>query len=236
MLRDWGDGPDQGRLPQRALAARRGRGRPGALYYVAIGCLFAVLCLSANTSFVDFPRLCRPVAATASCRAVRGGRTAAGLFGWHFYLASAAGLLLFVFGGITDRLIPLFAIGAFLTFTLSQAGMVVHWSRGHDRSRRTHLLINATGTLTTGAALVVIVVAKFMEGAWVTVIIIPAVVMLLKAIHGYYVRLERKVRMTDPLKLSDTRPPIVLVVTDLPSSLVKKGAAGQTIQRSLRPR
>jgi amino acid transporter len=187
----------------------------GALYYVAIGSLLCVLCLSANTSFVDFPRLCRTVAADGflpAAFAVAGRRLvySAGIL----YLAGATGLLLFTFGGITDALIPLFAIGAFLTFTLSQAGMVVHWYRGHESSRRTHLLINATGTLTTGAALVVIVVAKFAEGAWITVAVIPAVVMLLKAIHGYYVRLERRVRMAEPLRLYDTRPPIVLVVME----------------------
>ena len=195
----------------------------GALYYIAIGSLLCVLCLSANTSFVDFPRLCRTVAADGFLPApfaVAGRRLVYSV--GIVYLACATGLLLFVFGGITDALIPLFAIGAFLTFTLSQAGMVVHWYRDHDRSRRAHLLINATGTLTTGAALVVIVVAKFMEGAWITVIVIPAVVLLLKAIHRYYVRLEGRVRLTGPLKLSDTRPPIVLVVTEAWNKLALK--------------
>src|SRR5438045_5551189 len=81
------------------------------------------------------------------------------------YLALTAGLLLVVFDGITDRLIPLFAIGAFLTFTLSQAGMVVHWRRelrsneqGHAHAHRLHLAINAIGSMTTGAALVIIVI------------------------------------------------------------------------------
>jgi len=195
----------------------------GALYYIAIASVLGVLCLSANTSFVGFPRLCRTVAADGFLPApfaVAGRRLVYSV--GVLYLAGASGLLLFVFGGITDALIPLFAIGAFLTFTLSQAGMVAHWYRGGDRSRRMHLFINAAGTLTTGAALMVIVVAKFTEGAWITVAVIPAVVTLLNAIHGYYVRLERKVRVTDPLKLSDTRPPIVLVVTETWNKLAFK--------------
>jgi amino acid transporter len=195
----------------------------GPLYYVAIGSLLCVLAFSANTSFVGFPRLCRMVAADGFLPApfaVAGRRLvySAGIL----YLAGAAGLLLFVFGGITDALIPLFAIGAFLTFTLSQAGMVLHWYRGHDHSRRAHLLINAIGTFTTATALLVIVVAKFKAGAWLTVVVIPAVVTLLKIIHKYYVRLGREVRMAEPLRLSDTRPPIVLVVMESCNKLALK--------------
>ncbi len=187
----------------------------GPLYYIAIGSLLCVLSLSANTSFVDFPRLCHMVAADGflpAAFAVAGRRLvySAGIL----YLAGAAGLLLFAFGGITDALIPLFAIGAFITFTLSQAGMVLHWYRRQDRSRRTHLFINAFGTVTTGTALMIIVVAKFKEGAWITVVVIPLVVLLLRAIKGYYVRLQRRVHMSEPLKLSDTRPPIVLLVME----------------------
>ena len=187
----------------------------GTLYYVAISSLLGVLALSANTSFVGFPRLCQMVAADGFLPApfaVAGRRLVYSV--GILYLAGAAGLLLFVFGGITDALIPLFAVGAFLTFTLSQAGMVLHWYRGQDKKRRTHLLINATGTLTTGAALAVIVVAKFEEGAWITVVVIPAVVVLLKTIHSYYAKLETRMRMSGPLRLSDSRPPIVLVVME----------------------
>ena len=96
----------------------------GVIYYVAIGSLLAVLCLSANTSFVGFPSLCRLVA--------RDGYLPAGGLVYSvgiLWLAATAGLLLTVFGGITDRLIPLFAVGAFMAFTLSQLGMAFHWAR-----------------------------------------------------------------------------------------------------------
>jgi hypothetical protein len=85
------------------------------------------------------------------------------------WLTLSAGALLIVFGGITDRLIPLFAVGAFLAFTLSQLGMAVHWHRQQGRPSR--LAINGAGALATGAALAV----KFAEGAWITVIAIPLV-------------------------------------------------------------
>jgi amino acid transporter len=194
----------------------------GVLYYIAIGSLLCILALSANTSFVDFPRLCHTVAADGflpKSFAIAGRRLVYSV--GILYLAGVAGLLLFVFKGITDALIPLFAIGAFLTFTLSQAGMVVHWRRARA-AHRTHLWINATGAVTTGVALGVIVVAKFKEGAWITVAVIPAVVMLLRTIHAYYADVDRRTRETEPLRLLDTRPPIVLVVMESWNKLAYK--------------
>jgi amino acid transporter len=195
----------------------------GVLYKVAIGSLLCILALSANTSFVGFPRQCRIVAEDGFLPkpfALSGRRLVFSV--GILYLAGCAGLLLIVFGGITDRLIPLFAIGAFLTFTLSQAGMVVHWRRAlrsastkpeHHRLRL-HLGINAVGATTTAIALGVIVVAKFAEGAWITILVIPLVIWLLKAIHGYYVRVDAELRDPTPLELGDLEPPVVLVTTE----------------------
>jgi amino acid transporter len=190
----------------------------GVLYYVAIASLLAVLALSANTSFVGFPRLCRLVAVDGFLPkpfAVAGRRLVFSV--GISYLAATAALLLVVFGGITEHLIPLFAIGAFLTFTLSQAGMVMHWRRqraGPDPRRRIHLAINALGAIATGIALLVIVVAKFAEGAWITLLVIPATIALLRAIRRYYVRLEQKVHDPTPLDLRGQRAPIVLVAIE----------------------
>jgi amino acid transporter len=195
----------------------------GLFYYVAIISVLAVLCLSANTSFVDFPRVCRLVARDDFLPrpfAVVGRRLvfSAGIT----YLAVAAGLLLIGFGGITDRLIPLFAIGAFLTFTMSQLGMVFHW-RGELRRTRTSrdrhrhrasLAINSIGAATTGIALVIIIAAKFLEGAWITLLVIPCFIFLLRTVKRYYVELDAQLREDGPLDLQHTRPPIVLVVTE----------------------
>lgn len=193
----------------------------GVFYYVAIGSVLCVLALSANTSFVDFPRLCRMVAQDGYLPkpfAVAGRRLVFSV--GVLYLAATAGLLLVVFDGITDRLIPLFAIGAFLTFTLSQAGMVVHWrgalrEGGHGAAgHKTHLAINMVGTATTCLALVIIIVAKFTEGAWITLLAIPLVVLLLRAIHRYYERLDRSLEEPALLELAELQPPIVLVATE----------------------
>ena len=194
----------------------------GTFYYVAIASALCILCLSANTSFVGFPRLCHIVAqdeflpqpfATVRRRLVYS----VGIV----YLAITAGLLLAAFDGITDRLIPLFAIGAFLTFTMSQAGMVVYWRRAlrsasPPSGRRrlwVHLAINAIGASTTVTALVVIVVAKFGQGGWITIVAIPCVILLLKAIKRYYDDIDKHLRDEGPLEFRPRKSPVVLVPT-----------------------
>ena len=89
-------------------------------------------------------------------------------------LSLFSGLLLIVFGGITDKLIPLFAVGAFGAFLSSQAGMVRHWLRKRGPRYRTKLFYNALGAVTTAIVLVIIILAKFKEGAWITVIVAPS--------------------------------------------------------------
>jgi len=183
----------------------------GWFYYVAIGSVLCVLCLSANTSFVDFPRLCRLVAEDGFLPrpfAVPGRRLVFSV-GILFLAVGAAGLLI-TFEGITDRLIPLFAVGAFLSFTLSQAGMTAHWWRalkdgravgaagttgkGCDhRASVAKLVINGVGAAATGTALAIILVAKFEEGAWLTVIVVPATVLLLRSVRRYYNDVDRQV-------------------------------------------
>jgi DNA-binding transcriptional ArsR family regulator len=194
----------------------------GIFYYVAITSALVVLCLSANTSFVDFPRLCRFVAqdeflprsfATVGRRLVYS----VGII----YLAITAGLLLTAFEGITDRLIPLYAIGAFSTFTISQSGMVAHWRRvlrGHGQSGHwsrtvTKLALNAAGGSATLVALIVIIIAKFTEGGWITIVTIPCVIVLLKSIKRYYMNIDAALRDEEQLRAPPSKPPFVLLMT-----------------------
>jgi len=190
----------------------------GGFYFVAMGSVLAVLCLSANTSFAGFPRLCRQVARDEylpRAFAIPGRRlvNSVGII----WLAVTAGALLVIFDGITDRLIPLFAVGAFLSFTLSQAGMAVHWARqprddrGRRRGHHARLAINAAGAVATGASLAVILVTKFAEGAWITVLTIPCVLALLKLTKRYYAQIDRQLMEEGPIALDDVTPPIVIV-------------------------
>ncbi|WP_375391732.1 APC family permease [uncultured Sphingomonas sp.] len=183
----------------------------GVVYYVAMASLLAVLCLSANTSFVGFPRLCRLVALDdylPRAFAVADRRLVFSV-GVLFLTVTAGGLLI-VFGGITDRLIPLFAIGAFLTFTMSQLGMVAHWRKQEGRNAG-RLALNALGAGTTMVALAVILAAKFLEGAWIVVLAAPLAIGVLLAVKRYYSRLNHRLRSREAFSVEETEPPTVLV-------------------------
>lgn len=186
----------------------------GTMYYVTLGSVVAVLALSANTSFADFPRLCRVLALDDYLPAefAHLGRRLVYSQG-IVILAVLAGVLLIAFGGVTDRLIPLFAVGAFLAFTLSQAGMVAHWRRVGDGSAaaRRSLVLNACGAVATGVTLLVIVVAKFMEGAWLAVLVVPAFVYLFSRIRRLNESIDAEVEVDGPLQLDQPPPPVIVV-------------------------
>ena len=184
----------------------------GAVYYVTIGSVLCVLCLSANTSFVGFPRLCRLVAEDDSLPrafAMVGRRLVYSV--GILFLAAAAGGLLVLFDGITDRLIPLFAVGAFLAFTLSQSGMVVHWRKQAD-APKWPLAVNAAGAVATAVALVIILAAKFVEGAWIVILALPLLLGLFNLVHRYYRDLDRRLKSDGrPLDLHETHDSVVVI-------------------------
>jgi amino acid transporter len=188
----------------------------GIFYDLTMFSVLLVLCLSANTSFADFPRLCRMVARDdylPHSLTLRGRRLvySQGISA----LAIMAALLLILFGGVTDRLIPLFAIGAFLAFTLSQAGMVGHWWK-NSKGFCWAMLVNGIGALATGVTLVVIAVAKFTSGAWVVLLLIPALLVFMGRIRRHYEQTNEEVALKGRVELSaeNIAPPIVVVPVD----------------------
>ena len=203
------------------LAAVAGR---GIFYYVSIGSVLVVLALSANTAFADFPRLCQIVSEDGylpHAFSVRGRRLT---FSYGiFVLAILAALLLVIFGGVTDRLIPLFAVGAFLAFTLSQAGMVAHWRRQRGRGAVRGILINGLGATATAITVGVVLTAKFIEGAWITVLLIPALLILMFAIRRHYRAVEHEVALDTPLDVTPLQPPVVVVPLPGWSKIAAKG-------------
>jgi amino acid transporter len=195
----------------------------GVFYYVTIASIVVVLSLSANTSFADFPRLCRAMAQNGYLPygfAVRGRRLVYS-YGVYVLALLAAGLLI-VFGGVTDRLIPLFAVGAFLSFTLSQAGMVMHWRRHGGRHARASMAINALGAVATGLTVLVVAAAKFAEGAWITLVLIPALLILMLGIRRHYRRVARETASATPLRFDALERPLVVVPIDSWSRVAKK--------------
>ncbi len=185
----------------------------GIFYYVTIGSILLVLALSANTAFADFPRLTRAIAQhnyLPHVFIIRGRRL---LYSHGIYaLVTFTAALLILFGGVTDRLIPLYAIGAFLAFTLSQAGMVVHWYRqGNARGR---MIVNGIGATATGLTLLVVLVAKFVDGAWVTAILIPALILIMSIVRRHYDRTTKETDNPQPLRVEGLQPPHVIIPMD----------------------
>ncbi len=183
----------------------------GVFYYVTIAAVLVLLSLSANTAFADFPRLCRAVAEDGYLPrffAIRGRRLVytEGIL----VLSILSGLILTAFGGVTDRLIPLFAIGAFLAFTLSQAGMVAHWRREAGSHSKLYMAINGIGAVATGCTVVIVLIAKFVEGAWITVLLIPVLILLMNTVHKHYVRVAADTSLNE-LNLKPPEAPIAVI-------------------------
>ena len=135
-------------------------------------------------------------------------------------------MLLIAFNGVTDKLIPLFAIGAFLAFTLSQAGMVVHWhrlSKQGVRGTRHRMAINGIGAVATGLTLLVVLIAKFTEGAWITAILIPALILLMSSVKRHYDGVGKEVLIDRPLRMDNLVEPLVIVPLDRWSRITEKG-------------
>jgi amino acid transporter len=202
------------------LAAVSGR---GVFYWVSIASILIVLSLSANTAFADFPRLARAIAQNRylpQAFVLRGRRL---VFAQGVYaLAILTGALLIVFRGVTDRLIPLYAVGAFLAFTLSQAGMVMHWHRTGGEHAKHSMVLNGIGALATGLTTAVVLVTKFVEGAWITVLLIPAMILMMHAVRRHYTAVGTEINSTDPVRTAGLHEPVVLLPVDRWSLVAEK--------------
>ncbi len=170
-------------------------GKNGA-YIVLQASTALILALAANTAFADFPRLASIIARDGflpSQFTTRGDRLV--FSNGILALAIAAGALLIGFRGVTNSLIPLYAVGVFTAFTLSQAGMVQHHRRNREVRWRRGLAINAVGAVATLAVLVDVVVSKFLIGAWIPVVLIPVIVVGFLAIRHHYARVDAELRV-----------------------------------------
>lgn len=185
----------------------------GWFYYTTMGSVLLALALSANTAFADFPRLARAIAMHDFLPHVfllRGRRL---LYSHGIYaLTGFTAVILILFGGVTDKLIPLYAIGAFLAFTLSQAGMVMHWHKEEKHpGRNWHMFVNGFGAVATGITTVVVLVAKFRAGAWVTALLVPVLIGLMLLVKRHYTRVHREMSEMAPLNVTNLEQPIVVI-------------------------
>jgi amino acid transporter len=179
-------------------------------YFITIGSVLLVLSFSANTAFADFPRLCRLIAQDGYLPVPLAERGRRLVYTWGITtLAVLCGALLIFFGGVTDRLIPLYAVGAFLAFTLSQAGMVAHWKR--KGGSRLAIFLNGLGAIATAATVIIVTITKFLAGAWITTLLIPLIMVMMYSIRRHYKRLQAQISQAPALDATERATPIVVM-------------------------
>lgn len=193
-------------------------------YYLTMGTVLVAVSLAANPAYQDFPRLAKAIAEhnyLPHIFLLRGRRL---LNSWGIYaLVVLSTIILILFDGVTDRLIPLYAIGVFLAFTLSQAGMVVHWYRHRGEGWKRHAAVNGFGAVATGITLLIVLIAKFIEGAWIVALLVPLLVFLMAAVRRHYNRVSRETSAPGPLCTDELDPPLVIIPLDRWSRISEKG-------------
>jgi hypothetical protein len=155
-----------------------------------------ILVLAANTAYSDFPRLASIVARDGYLPrqfSNQGDRLA--FSNGIVALSVFAAVLLVVFGGDTHALIPLYMIGVFISFTLSQSGMVIHWRRLREPGWRTSALVNGVGAIATGVVLIIVATTKALEGAWIIILLIPVAAAVFKATHRHYLHVASQLSL-----------------------------------------
>jgi amino acid transporter len=168
----------------------------GPLYYLIQVSTMLILAVAANTSFAGFPRLAAILAADGFLpRQFTGLGDRLVFANGILALSVATGGLIVIFGGDSHALVPLFAVGVFLAFTLSQAGMVLHWKRKHGKGWAIKASINGLGAIVTGLTVSIIGISKFLEGAWITVLIIPMLVVMFSRIRDHYLSVSKQLSL-----------------------------------------
>ena len=220
LAKRWHVGPRTGQtVLSQIMALAVGR---GVAYYIVSITITIVLALAANTSFGGLPVLASLVARDnylPHLFTLRGDRQV--FSNGIVVLAVLAGALLIAVRGNTNTLIPLFAIGVFIGFTLSQTGLVVHWHRTRPPGWMRRGLINGFGACITAIATIVFLISKFTEGAWVVVIAIPAFVFLFLRIHAYYERARKEFRIDETPVRPEPKYTMVIVPVNRISRLTE---------------
>ena len=183
------------------------------MYVVLQFATAAILTLAANTAYADFPRLSSIIARDGYLPrqlANRGDRLV--FSNGVLVLAAAAAVLIIAFGGLTNALIPLYAVGVFLSFTLSQAGMVRHHQKERERGFKRNIVINAVGAVATFIVLLIVGGTKFTSGAWVPLVVIPMIVLLFKSIKRHYATVSEGLRVAPGFKPRRMNHTVVVLV------------------------
>ncbi len=202
------------------------------LYYVMQFSTMAILLLAANTAYADFPRIASILARDGYLPRQLHNRGDRLVFSNGIIALSViAGALIVAFGGVTTALIPLYAVGVFLSFTLSQTGMVRHHLRHREPGWKRKAAVNTIGATATGIVLLIVVVSKFTIGAWVPVVLIPAIAFLLTRVKRHYDRVERALAIPDGYRPRRHTHTVVVLV----GSIHRASLAAIAYAKSLAP-
>ena len=205
----------------------------GLFYYLVQGSTTLILILAANTSFADFPRLSSLLARDRY--APRQFRTMGDRLVFSngiVILAGAAALLIVIFHAETHALIPLYAVGVFISFTLSQSGMVRHWLAERGAGWRRRLLVNGVGAVVTAAVTVVTAMTKFSHGAWIVVLLIPLMVLAFRAVHHHYELVADELSLNHLAEEPPVNNTVLVLVGDLHMGVVKALRYAQSLSPS----
>jgi len=200
------------------------------MYVVLQFATAAILTLAANTAYADFPRLSSIIARDGYLPkqlANRGDRLV--FSNGVVVLALSASLLLIAFGGLTNALIPLYAVGVFLSFTLSQAGMVRHHQKERERGFKRNMVINAVGSVATLIVLLIVAGTKFTSGAWVPLVVIPLIVLLFKSIKRHYRTVSDGLRVTPEYKPRRMNHTMVVLVSGVHRGVLEALAYARSV-------
>ncbi len=201
----------------------------GKVYFIFQYATFAILVLAANTAFADFPRLSSILASERFLPrqlAARGDRLA--FSNGIVTLSLVAMLLVWIFKAQTTALIPLYAIGVFVCFTLSQAGMVVHWFKVREPGWKWKAVLNGLGAIATGIVSIVQIATKFTSGAWIVVVLIPIIILLLRAIHAHYLSFAEEVKFVGHSPIVPLHHTVVV-----PINAITKATAGALVYATM---
>lgn len=208
----------------------------GPAYVLIQASTLLILAVAANTSFADFPRVAANLARDGFLpRQFTNLGDRLVFTNGIIILAIATGVLIVLFGGNTHSLIPLFAVGAFLAFTLSQAGMAVHWLRKRGRGWALKLLLNGVGALATAITLLIVGMSKFADGAWITILLIPLFVSVFLKIHSLYEEVARQLTLSGlppSLKPAPT-PRVVVPISGVHRGIIPAVTYAQSISKEV---
>lgn len=204
----------------------------GPLYVILQFATAAILTLAANTAYADFPRLCSIIAGDSYLPrqfATRGDRLV--FSNGILFLAGAAAVLLVGFGGKTNALIPLYAVGVFTSFTLSQAGMVRHHIKEKEPAWKRGVVVNAIGSLATFVVLLIVAITKFTSGAFVVIIVVPIVMANFAAIKRHYMRVTSALAITpEEVRPENDNSTVVILVGRVHKGVIKALRYGKSMR------